>query len=245
MTDTNALIAQIIRDNLSGPMFDEPELRAAHQKDIENTAALILSALTPATREDGYSAGVRAALAAIPLQLSVVLAATEYSAGVRYGYAKSRKRILALLDAPALPDARAGAVEPVDPWAIIEKLRIQHRDEIHNVWMPLAEELRKAAYPTATCTETDGHAGAVEPVDDCSLSARIGELGNQLHNMSCEHQNDEHLSERLSELRGIAWSLASEVAAPPTPACTATDGPASACVYRAPGLGTAATFEKG
>ena len=34
-------------------------------------------------------------------------------------------------------------------------------------------------------------------------------------------------------------------AAPPTPARTATDGPASACVYRAPGLGTAATFEKG
>lgn len=32
--------------------------------------------------------------------------------------------------------------EDVDPWVIIDKLRIQHRDEIHNVWMPLVSELR-------------------------------------------------------------------------------------------------------
>ena len=34
----------------------------------------------------------------------------------------------------------------VDPWSIMDKLRIQHRREIHEVWMPLVEELRKAAY---------------------------------------------------------------------------------------------------
>jgi hypothetical protein len=32
----------------------------------------------------------------------------------------------------------------VDPWAIIEKLRLMHRDEIQNVWMPLVAELRAA-----------------------------------------------------------------------------------------------------
>lgn len=38
-------IAQIIRDNLSGPMFDEPHIQASHERDINETAAKIIRAL--------------------------------------------------------------------------------------------------------------------------------------------------------------------------------------------------------
>lgn len=31
----------------------------------------------------------------------------------------------------------------VDPWEIIEKLRLQHKEEIHEQWMPLVAEYRE------------------------------------------------------------------------------------------------------
>ena len=43
--------------------------------------------------------------------------------------------------------------------------------------------------------------------DDC-LSAKIGEIGNQIHNLGCDHQNDEDLSDRLSKLSIALWDLA-------------------------------------
>ncbi|WP_411839215.1 hypothetical protein [Paracoccus sp. ME4] len=48
---------------------------------------------------------------------------------------------------------------------------------------------------------------AAEPVPDDCICARIGELGNQIHNLGCEYQNDEKLSDRLAELRKEAWSI--------------------------------------
>lgn len=34
-------------------------------------------------------------------------------------------------------------MEEVDPWKLIEKFRQQHKEEIHNVWMPLAQQWRE------------------------------------------------------------------------------------------------------
>lgn len=59
--------------------------------------------------------------------------------------------------------------------------------------------------------------GKAVPVGDGSLQARIGEIGNQVHNIACEHQADEALAERLGTLRGELWRLAQEVAHPPQP----------------------------
>ena len=129
---------------------------------------------TPAPREDGYSAGVRAAAeVANAVYHTCVEDAAELTA------IKIRGRILALLDAPALPDARSGAAEPVAWTGSGSLMALQ-----------------------------DGREGFIWPV---SADAHPIPL----------------------------------YAAPPTPACTATDGPASACVYRAPGLGTAADWERG
>lgn len=44
--------------------------------------------------------------------------------------------------------------------------------------------------------------------DDANLFRQISELGNQIHNLGCEYQNDEKLLERLEELRSTAWELA-------------------------------------
>ena len=56
-----------------------------------------------------------------------------------------------------------------------------------------------------------GEAQGAEPVallDETSIRAKIGEIGNQIHNLACEHQNDDALSEHLGELRSQLWALA-------------------------------------
>lgn len=47
-----------------------------------------------------------------------------------------------------------------------------------------------------------------EILDDDSLARMISELGNQIHNLGCEHQDSEKLSARLEELALQAWELA-------------------------------------
>lgn len=65
---------------------------------------------------------------------------------------------------------------------------------------------RKARQEIAALTPA-----SAEPVDDTSLQFRIGEIGNQIHNIACEYQDDDELSERLRELRGRLWSIAAEM----------------------------------
>jgi hypothetical protein len=43
--------------------------------------------------------------------------------------------------------------------------------------------------------------------NDC-LRAKIGEIGNEIHNLGCDHQNDEDLLDRLSKLSIALWDLA-------------------------------------
>jgi hypothetical protein len=50
--------------------------------------------------------------------------------------------------------------------------------------------------------------------DDC-LRAKIGEIGNQLYNFGCEHQNDKDLSDRLLTLSTALWDLAKHVPTEP------------------------------
>lgn len=47
-------------------------------------------------------------------------------------------------------------------------------------------------------------------LDDSSLRSQIGGIGNEIHNLSCEHQNNEKLSDRLSDLSSRLWKLAQE-----------------------------------
>ena len=55
-------------------------------------------------------------------------------------------------------------------------------------------------------------------MDDTSLAAQVGEIGNQIHNLACDHQNDEDLAERLGELRSQLWALAQTAPATPSSA---------------------------
>jgi len=47
-----------------------------------------------------------------------------------------------------------------------------------------------------------------EPMDDNCPAARIGELGNQVHNLGCDYQNDEDLSDELGQVAVTLWDLA-------------------------------------
>ena len=58
-----------------------------------------------------------------------------------------------------------------------------------------------------------GHNGGTgehysEPMDDNCPAARIGELGNQAHNLGCDYQNNEDLSDELSKVAIMLWDLA-------------------------------------
>ena len=51
-----------------------------------------------------------------------------------------------------------------------------------------------------------------EPMDDNCPAARIGELGNQVHNLGCDYQNDEDLSDELGQVAVTLWDLAKKAA---------------------------------
>ena len=58
-----------------------------------------------------------------------------------------------------------------------------------------------------------GHNGGTgehysEPMDDNCPAARIGDLGNQAHNLGCDYQNNEDLSDELSKVAIMLWDLA-------------------------------------
>ena len=53
----------------------------------------------------------------------------------------------------------------------------------------------------------------MRPMDDNCPAARIGELGNQVHNLGCEYQNDEDLSDELGKFASSLWDLAKKAGA--------------------------------
>jgi len=50
------------------------------------------------------------------------------------------------------------------------------------------------------------------PMDDNCPAARIGEIGNQVHNLGCDYQNDEDLSDELGQVAVTLWDLAKKSA---------------------------------
>ena len=56
-----------------------------------------------------------------------------------------------------------------------------------------------------------------EILDDTSLRALVGEIGNQIHNIGCEYQGNEGLSERLGVLASECWAVAQQLSPEPAP----------------------------
>jgi hypothetical protein len=56
---------------------------------------------------------------------------------------------------------------------------------------------------------------APELMPDNCLAARIGEIGNQAHNLACDYQNDENLSEKISKIASGLWDLAKKATIEP------------------------------
>ena len=183
---------------------------------------------THAPREDGYSAGVRAAAA-------------------------ERANRRATFDAMC---AMRNDINEHIPMPSLESDLLQGPED--SVFCAAVAEAVIAALVRLHQELTDARAGAVEPVAWKTATQFDGRTSNSLDPVEVTW-NVEELKIAAHQLhRGVTFSafarrqFAEAVlgyiavsAPPPTPACTATDGPASACVYRAPGLGTAATFEKG
>lgn len=153
------------------------------------TSAIRADLATPAPREDGYSAGVRAAAEL----------AAQYDTGDG-----AQGAILALLDAPQeLPGTNA------DPVVLAPAL-------------------------------PDARAGGLL----LALRVIFGMSGKGCEAPNAAYRWCERIDEVFFDLSAAeqytdwAQDLPPAFMAAITPACTATDGPASACVYRAPGLAT-------
>lgn len=79
----------------------------------------------------------------------------------------------AALNAPAQRVALEETEGAVDPWVIMDKLRLQHSQEIHNVWMPLVAELREAAAGTSS-PEVDASEDGFRPQQSVSKEGLQG-----------------------------------------------------------------------
>ncbi len=72
-------------------------------------------------------------------------------------------------------------------------------------------ELWRDMLTAAPSPDHSGDAGKVGPVDDSDTVYRIGDLGNQIHNLGCSQQNNEELADYLAELAHQAWNLQGEL----------------------------------
>ena len=166
-------------------------------------------------REDGYSAGVRAALEKLADEWTHGWAKESRGDTIR-AVERIAKAALALLDAPAIPDARAGAgaVEPV-------ARRVKPLE-----WRNVRGDGTLAAFTDFGTVYTASERGwGFRNCPDATLVSG----GIEAAKAAAQADYEARVRSALE----------------PTPAGTATDGPASACVYRAPGLGTAADWERG
>lgn len=73
-------------------------------------------------------------------------------------------------------------------------------------------------------------APAIEPqlLDDTSLRAQISSIGNEVHNLACDHQFNQRIVSRLSNIAGRLWGLAQKASPEP-----ATEPPGMAEIERA------------
>ena len=85
------------------------------------------------------------------------------------------------------------------------------RDELEDPFSsPEEDEAWQAAEKRMDIIGHNGGTGEhySEPMDDNCPAARIGELGNQAHNLGCDYQNNEDLSDELSKVAIMLWDLA-------------------------------------
>ena len=46
------------------------------------------------------------------------------------------------------------------------------------------------------------------PIRDNSLQSRISSIGNQIHNLGCDHQDNDGIMCQVEVIRGEAWKIA-------------------------------------
>jgi len=77
-------------------------------------------------------------------------------------------------------------------------------------------------------------------LDDNCPAARIGELGNQVHNLGCDYQNDEDLSDELGQVAVTLWDIAKKAAIRPVEAWQPEVGEVCECDWAGTGCFSAA-----
>lgn len=112
----------------------------------------------------------------------------------------------------SLVDLRKDYLEPFR-WCEV----LAHRDDCPIVWIPsinLAAKVcnRKAFRPLRTPEqrERDRAVNAEPQPEHEPVADRIMELGNQVHNLGCEVQNDEVLADGCEQIREQLWYLAGQ-----------------------------------
>lgn len=100
----------------------------------------------------------------------------------------------AALNGPALDVVLQGGAEgaAVDPWAIMDKLRIMHSQEIHDVWMPLVAELRENAQLA------QGALAALQKISDRLEGVwydPYGDMESDIRSVITAHANGEDLEQ--------------------------------------------------
>lgn len=78
-------------------------------------------------------------------------------------------------------------------------------------WRPEIEKMITAGPAPADATLiNEGNIGQVsDSYELAKLREQIGAIGNEVHNLSCRHQNDDELCAALSEIRDRLWQMQS------------------------------------
>lgn len=84
----------------------------------------------------------------------------------------------------------------------------------------LANELRAALDENLALRADVERLKAPKLLDDTSLRAKIGGIGNEIHNLGCSHQGNDEIARVTADLAGRLWCLAKQCSADPASAFT-------------------------
>lgn len=84
----------------------------------------------------------------------------------------------------------------------------------------LATELRALADENLALRAEVERLKVPKLLDDTSLRAKIGGIGNEIHNLGCSHQGNDEIARVTADLAGRLWGLAKQCSAEPASAFT-------------------------
>lgn len=204
MSDSVREALHTLRDNIRDEKGSVQRMGVRDNNDTRDAIATLLENEAALSANGGVAVGIAAEMKQTPEVTGVVFHAHQVPAGTK------------LYTHPAPPSVAVPELNGEPPVTILGVLSSYARpslkengvsDQQVDAWFQGLKKLLTAA----PSPDHIADAGNVAPVDDSGTAYRIGDLGNQIHNLGCSQQNNEELADSLAELAHQAWMLQRDV----------------------------------